>query len=179
MQHNEVSDYKLSGRSSIRYVRDFSLRHHIYGVFWAHLALTFDSFTRVKRSFVKLNIHPPSISGTCNGLSVTSAPPRYARQTLRQLYISGSSLHFELNMKRNLRKSRTIRDYRHGLTSTIIYLYRVAQKSVHWLVKCTLKYVRNSFITYWIYKNRSKWEPPCSVHNSQCCGTVLKIDWKA
>jgi hypothetical protein len=35
--------------------------------------------------------------------------------------------------------------------------YRMAQKSVNWLVKCILKYVRNFFITYRIYKNCPKW----------------------
>jgi hypothetical protein len=53
----------------------------------------------------------------------------------------------------------------------------VAWKSVNWLVKFTLKYIRNVFITYWIYKNCSKWDPPCSTYNSQCGDTVLQINW--
>jgi hypothetical protein len=37
------------------------------------------------------------------------------------------------------------------------YIYiREPQISVHQLVKCTLKYVRNFFPSYWIYKNCSK-----------------------
>jgi hypothetical protein len=45
-----------------------------------------------------------------------------------------------------------------GPISDTLYIdmYRAAQKSVNWLVKCALKYVRNVFITYLIYKNCSK-----------------------
>jgi hypothetical protein len=57
-------------------------------------------------------------------------------------------------------------------------IYRMDQKSVNVLVKFTLKYAKNYFITYWIYKNCSKWDSPCSMHNSQCCDTVLQIDWQ-
>jgi hypothetical protein len=56
--------------------------------------------------------------------------------------------------------------------------YRGAQKSFNWLVKGTLKYVRNFFITYRVFKNFSKWDLPCWVHNSQRCETVLQI-WLA
>jgi hypothetical protein len=49
-------------------------------------------------------------------------------------------------------------------------VYTVAQKLFS---KSTLKYVKNFFITYRIYKNCSKWAPPCSVHSSQCCDAIL------
>jgi hypothetical protein len=63
-------------------------------------------------------------------------------------------------------------------TYRIFTIYRVAQKSVNLLVKCTIKYSSDFFITYWIYKNCSKWDPPCSVHKSQRCDTVLQIHWQ-
>jgi len=53
--------------------------------------------------------------------------------------------------------------------------YRVAQTSVTRLVECTLDFAVNFFITYRFYKNCLKWEPPCSLHNSQRCYTVS--DW--
>jgi hypothetical protein len=59
-----------------------------------------------------------------------------------------------------------------------LYLkYRMAQMSSKWLVTFLLRYVRNFFTAYCIYKNCSKWDPPFSVHNSQCCDTALQIDW--
>jgi len=53
--------------------------------------------------------------------------------------------------------------------------YRVAQTSVTRLVECTLDFAVNFFITYRFHKNCLKWEPPCSLHNSQRCYTVS--DW--
>jgi hypothetical protein len=52
-------------------------------------------------------------------------------------------------------------------------VYRMAQKSINWLVNCTLKHAQDFFITYWKHKNWSKWHPPCSVYNSQWCDTIL------
>jgi hypothetical protein len=34
-----------------------------------------------------------------------------------------------------------------SLSFDMNFIYRLAQKSISWLVKCTLKYVRNYFIT--------------------------------
>jgi hypothetical protein len=42
----------------------------------------------------------------------------------------------------------------------------------------TRKCIRNVYVSYWIYKNSSKWDPPCSMHNAQRCDTVLQIDWQ-
>jgi hypothetical protein len=57
-------------------------------------------------------------------------------------------------------------------------LYRMAQKSVNWLVKYTSKYVRHFFITYWTLKNCLEWDPQYSLHNSQRSDGVLQIDWQ-
>jgi hypothetical protein len=38
--------------------------------------------------------------------------------------------------------------------------YTVAQKSVNCLVLCTLKFVRNVFIAFWMYRKFSNWVPP-------------------
>jgi hypothetical protein len=43
-------------------------------------------------------------------------------------------------------------------------------------MKWKLKYFRHFFITCWIYEDCSKWDSPCSVHNSQRSDTVLQID---
>jgi len=53
--------------------------------------------------------------------------------------------------------------------------YRVAQTSVTRLVECTLDFAVNFFITYRFHKNCLKWEPQCSLHNSERCYAVS--DW--
>jgi hypothetical protein len=50
-------------------------------------------------------------------------------------------------------------------------------RCVNKLVKYILKYVRNVFITHWMKKKLTKWDPPFSVHYPQHCDTVLQIDW--
>jgi hypothetical protein len=54
-------------------------------------------------------------------------------------------------------------------------IYSEARKSVNCLLKCTLKYNRNNFLAYWIYKNCSKWEPACLAHKLQGCDTVPQV----
>jgi len=45
------------------------------------------------------------------------------------------------------------------------------------VVKSEPKYVVTLFNAHWIYKNYSKWNPPCSIHNSQSCDTAVQTDW--
>jgi hypothetical protein len=46
--------------------------------------------------------------------------------------------------------------------------YNMAQ--INYLInKMQFKYVINFFITYLVHNYLSKWDPPCSVHNSKCC----------
>ena len=48
------------------------------------------------------------------------------------------------------------------------------QKSVHSFIKCILSF---KFISYQIYKNCLKWDPPYSMHNSQHYDTIWQVDW--
>jgi hypothetical protein len=54
----------------------------------------------------------------------------------------------------------------------------MAEKSVNWLVKCKLNYIRNMCITHWIYKNILKYDPLRWTRNSRRCDTVLHIQWQ-
>lgn len=55
-------------------------------------------------------------------------------------------------------------------------IYRYKQKSVKRLVKCTIKYVGNSFTTYPIFGNSSNWNLPSSIRDSHCCDAPLYIN---
>jgi hypothetical protein len=57
-------------------------------------------------------------------------------------------------------------------------MYRMAKKSINWLVKCTLNTSEISLLLTEFTKNFSKLDPPCSMHNSQRCDTILQIDWE-
>jgi hypothetical protein len=65
--------------------------------------------------------------------------------------------------------------YRRYSMSEVYLVYRMAQNSVNWLVKYIIEYETKFLIIYWIYKNFSKWDPPCSMHNSQNCHAVINL----
>lgn len=69
---------------------------------------------------------------------------------------------------------------RHKHVCVYICTYWVAKMSVKWLVNCILlvEYIRNFFIICLIYKIYWKWDPPCSLYNSQRFETVLLTDWE-
>jgi hypothetical protein len=45
------------------------------------------------------------------------------------------------------------------------YVNIAASNSVNWLLECAEKYIRNFYITYWIYNNYTKWDPVCLLHS--------------